>query len=114
MQKLWTTGKFVFEKTKKEKESRKNSKALELKELRISPNIAENDLIVKIKNAKRFLSDGHSVKFTMRFRGREIVKSEIGKSILDKISNDLSDISDITKKPAMEGRAMYMILSKKK
>ena len=106
-------GKYKFEQAKKEKESRKNQKAVELKEIRVTPNIGTHDFEFKSKNARSFLESGNKVKFTVRFRGRELNNTKAGEVILNKFIEDLSDISNVEKKPLLEGKTMFIILSKK-
>lgn len=112
--KLMDYGKLEFEKAKRQKEARKKSKQTETKEIRLSPNIAEHDITYKSKNARDFIEKGNKVKVTMRFRGREIAKSDIGKDVMSKFAKTLEDVAEIVKKPSMEGRTMQMILAKKK
>ena len=111
--KIMTYGKYKFEQAKKEKESRKNQKAVELKEIRVTPNIGEHDFTFKSKNARSFLEAGNKVKFTVRFRGRELNNIKAGEIVLNKFVEDLSDISTVEKKPFLEGKTMFVILSKK-
>lgn len=111
--KLMNYGKYKFEQAKKEKESRKNQKAIELKEIRVTPNIGEHDFIFKSKNARSFIEAGNKVKFTVRFRGRELNNVKAGEVVLNKFVEDLSDISTVEKKPFLEGKTMFVILSKK-
>ena len=111
--KLMNYGKYKFEQAKKEKESRKNQKAVELKEIRVTPNIGEHDFTFKSKNARSFLEAGNKVKFTVRFRGRELNNVKAGEIVLNKFVEDLSDISTVEKKPFLEGKTMFVILSKK-
>jgi len=111
--KLMNYGKYKFEQAKKEKESRKNQKALELKEIRVTPNIGDHDFSFKSKNARSFLMSGNKVKFTVRFRGRELNNTKAGETILNKFIEDLSDISVVEKKPLLEGKTMFIILAKK-
>ena len=106
-------GKYKFEQAKKEKESRKNQKAVELKEIRVTPNIGEHDFTFKSKNARSFLEAGNKVKFTVRFRGRELNNVKAGEIVLNKFVEDLSDISTVEKKPFLEGKTMFVILTKK-
>ena len=107
-------GKLEFEKAKRQKEARKKSKQTETKEIRLSPNIAEHDISYKSKNARDFIEKGNKVKVTMRFRGREIAKNDIGRDVMFKFAETLEDVAEIVKKPSMEGRSMQMILAKKK
>ncbi len=111
--KLMNYGKYKFEQAKKEKESRKNQKAVELKEIRVTPNIGEHDFLFKSKNARAFLESGNKVKFTVRFRGRELNNVKAGEQVLNKFIESLSDISVVEKKPFLEGKNMFIILSKK-
>ncbi len=111
--KLMNYGKYKFEQAKKEKESRKNQKTVELKEIRVTPNIGEHDFSFKSKNARTFLESGNKVKFTVRFRGRELNNTKAGEIVLNKFVEDLSDISTVEKKPFLEGKTMFVILTKK-
>ncbi len=106
-------GKYKFEQAKKEKESRKNQKAVEVKEIRVTPNIGEHDFGFKSKNARSFLESGNKVKFTVRFRGRELNNIKAGEAVLNKFIEDLAEISTVEKKPFLEGKTMFVILSKK-
>ncbi len=106
-------GKYKFEQSKKEKEARKKSKSFETKEIRITPNIDTHDLDFKIKNAQRFLDDGNKVRFTVRFRGREMNYIKQGEEVLNQIITLLQDVAVPEKKPILEGRNMFIILSKK-
>lgn len=111
--KLMNYGKYKFEQAKKEKESRKNQKTVELKEIRVTPNIGDHDFGFKSKNARAFLEAGNKVKFTVRFRGRELNNVKAGETVLNKFAEDLSDISTVEKKPFLEGKTMFVILTKK-
>ena len=111
--KLMNYGKYKFEQAKKEKESRKNQKTVEIKEIRVTPNIGEHDFTFKSKNARSFLEAGNKVKFTVRFRGRELNNVKAGEIVLTKFVEDLSDISTVEKNPFLEGKTMFVILSKK-
>ena len=111
--KLMNYGKYKFEQAKKEKESRKNQKTVEIKEIRVTPNIGEHDFTFKSKNARSFIEAGNKVKFTVRFRGRELNNVKAGEVVLTKFVEDLSDISTVEKKPFLEGKTMFVILSKK-
>ena len=111
--KLMNYGKYKFEQAKREKESKKNQKVLETKELRITPNIEQHDFEFKAKNARRFLEDGNKVKITVRFRGRELNYVKAGEDTLNKFVDTLSDISTVEKKPLLEGKNMFVILAKK-
>lgn len=111
--KIMNYGKYKFEQAKKEKESRKNQKTVELKEIRVTPNIGDHDFSFKSKNARTFLESGNKVKFTVRFRGRELNNTKAGEIVLNKFVEDLSDISTVEKKPFLEGKTMFVILTKK-
>ena len=111
--KIMNYGKYKFEQTKKEKEARKKQKTLEIKEIRVTPNIEQHDFEFKAKNARKFLEDGNKVKITLRFRGREMNYMKLGEEVLKKFIEALEDISVPEKKPLLEGRNMFMILAKK-
>lgn len=106
-------GKFRYEQSKREKEARKNQKVIQVKEVRLSPSIEENDVQTKLKNVKKFLQKGDKVKLTIRFRGREITHQELGRKILDRMADEVKDISEIERQPKLEGRQMIMILTPK-
>lgn len=111
--KIMNYGKYKFEQAKKEKESRKNQKTVEIKELRVSPNIGDHDFEFKSKNARNFLEAGNKVKVTLRFRGRELNNVKAGEAILNKFIESLEDIANVEKKPFLEGKTMFIILSNK-
>ena len=111
--KIMNYGKYKFEQAKKEKEAKKKQKVLEVKELRVTPNIEEHDFGFKSKNARKFLNDGNKVKITVRFRGREVNNSKAGEAVLNKFIENLEDIATVEKKPKLEGRNMFTILAKK-
>ncbi len=107
-------GKFRYEQSRKEKQSKKNQKVMEIKEIRMSPNIDTNDLNTKIGAARKFLSKGNKVKLTLRFRGREMAHAQASKHILDDFAAALEDVAVVEKPAKLEGRNMTMILSEKK
>ena len=107
-------GKYRYELARKEKEARKKQKVIEIKEIRLSPNIDTNDLNTKINAAKKFLTKGDRVKVTLRFRGREMAHMASSKHILDDIAQSLSDIAVVEKAPKVEGRSMTMFLTEKR
>ena len=107
-------GKFRYEQARKEKEARKKQKIIEIKEIRLSPNIDTNDLNTKISAARKFISKGDKVKITLRFRGREMAHMANSKHILDDFAEALSDIASIEKAPKVEGRSMTMFLTEKR
>jgi translation initiation factor IF-3 len=111
--KIMNYGKYKFEQAKKEKESRKNQKSVEIKEIRVTPNIGDHDFEFKSRNARSFLESGNKVRITLRFRGRELNNIKAGEDILKKFIEDLSDISTVEKKPFLEGKTLFIILSKK-
>ena len=107
-------GKYRYEQARKEKEARKKQKTVEIKEVRLSPNIDTNDLNTKINNAKKFISKGNKVKVTLRFRGREMAHVQQSKHILDDFAETLADVAVVEKPAKMEGRAMSMVLTEKR
>lgn len=107
-------GKFRYEQTRKEKEAKKKQKVVEIKEIRLSPNIDTNDLNTKTQNARKFLEKGNRVKVTLRFRGREMAHMAQSKHILDDFAEALSDIAMVDKEPKVEGRSMTMFLAEKR
>ncbi|WP_377888219.1 translation initiation factor IF-3 [Alkalihalobacillus sp. R86527] len=104
-------GKFRYEQQKKEKEARKKQKIITVKEVRLSPNIEEHDFNTKLRNARKFLDKGDKVKASIRFRGRMITHSDIGKKVLERLAEDCKDIATVESKPKMEGRSMFLILA---
>ena len=107
-------GKFRYEQARKEKEAKKKQKVIEVKEIRLSPNIDTNDLNTKSNNARKFLTKGDKVKVSLRFRGREMAHMNSSKHILDDFAESLSDIAVIDKAPKVEGRSMTMYLTEKR
>ena len=107
-------GKYKYEQIRKEKEAKKKQKTVEIKEIRLSPNIDTNDLNTKINAARKFLTKGDRVKITLRFRGREMAHMNNSRHILDDFAQSLSDISVIEKAPKVEGRSMTMFLTEKR
>ena len=106
-------GKYRYELAQKEKEAKRKQKTIEIKEVRLSPNIEENDLNTKVNNARKFLSKGNKVKVTLRFRGREMAHMYKSKHILDEFAESVADIAVIEKAPKVEGRTMTMYLTEK-
>ena len=106
-------GKYKYEQTRKEKLAKKKQKVIDVKEVRMSPNIDTNDLNTKINHAKKFLAKGARVKVTLRFRGRELAHVNASKGILDDFAKALEDVATIDKKPKFEGRSMTMFLAPK-
>ena len=111
--KLMNYGKFRFEQSKREKEARKNQHVVEIKEIRMSPGIDVGDFNTKLKNAQKFLADGNRVKVSVRFRGREMAHTEIGRDLLVKFAESCAEVAAMDKSPKLEGRNMSMFLSPK-
>ena len=111
--KLMNYGKYRFERSKKEKEARKNQQVVEVKEIRMSPSIDTNDFNTKVKNAQKFLKDGNRVKVTVRFRGREMAHTSLGEELLKQFGADCDEIATVAKGAKLEGRNMSMFLSPK-
>ncbi len=107
-------GKYRYEMARKEKEAKKKQKTVEIKEIRMSPNIDSNDLNTKMNNARKFLEKGNKVKVTLRFRGREMAHVNTSTHILTEFAEQLSDIAVTEKAPKLEGRSMSLVLSQKK
>ncbi|MCM1174815.1 MAG: translation initiation factor IF-3 [Blautia sp.] len=107
-------GKFRYEQARKEKEAKKKQKVIEIKEIRLSPNIDTNDLNTKVNAARKFITKGDRVKVTLRFRGREMTHMNSSKHILDDFAGALSDIAVMEKAPRVEGRSMTMFLAEKR
>jgi len=107
-------GKYRYEQARKEKEAKKKQKTVEIKEIRLSPNIDTNDLNTKMNAARKFLSKGDKVKVTLRFRGREMAHMASSKHILDDFAENLSDVATLEKAPKVEGRSMTMFLTEKR
>ena len=111
--KIMNYGKYKFEQSKKEKEARKKQKSFEMKEIRVTPNTDTHDFEFKAKNARKFLEDGNKLKITVRFRGREMNYKSQGEELLNKFVEALADIANTEKRPIMEGKNMFIILTKK-
>ncbi len=107
-------GKYRYELARKEKEARKKQKIVEVKEVRLSPNIEANDLNTKINAARKFLEKGDKVKVTLRFRGREMAHMASSKHILDDFAEQLNEIAVVEKPAKVEGRSMAMVLAVKR
>lgn len=111
--KIMDYGKYIFEQAKKEKEAKKNQKIVCLKEVRISATIEEHDFNFKVKNAIKFLQDGDKVKVSVKFKGRELNYTSLGKIVLNKFADTCLDVGTVEKAPRLEGRSMTMVLSPK-
>lgn len=108
--KIMDYGKWKYEESKKQSEAKKAQKVVETKELKIRPNIDVHDFQVKIKAAERFIEDGNKVKFTVRFKGREITNQDSGIQLLNRVKAELGDKMKVDKEPMMEGRQMVMFV----
>ena len=107
-------GKYRYEMARREKEAKKKQKVIEVKEVRLSPNIDTNDLNTKMNNARKFIQKGNKVKVTLRFRGREMAHMSNSKHILDDFAEKLSDVAVVEKAAKLEGRSMSMVLAEKR
>ena len=108
---LMDYGKFLYERSKKEREARKSQKQTEIKEIRLRPRTGEHDIAYKVRDARRFLKKGAKVKVRIRFRGREITHPELAKVLLDRVATELSDVALVEQEGRMEGHTMLMILA---
>ena len=109
--KILDFGKFKYESQKKKNEAKKRQKVVEIKEIKVRPNIDENDYQVKMRAMKSFIEEGDKVKVTLRFRGREMAHQEIGIRVLERIRNELVESTKVEQMPRMENRQMIMVLS---
>jgi len=109
--KILDYGKFKYEAQKKKNEAKKKQKVIEVKEIKMRPNIDEHDYQTKMRNVNRFLGDGDKVKLTMRFRGREMAHQEIGLNVLKRIQDELAEIAKVEAHPKLEGRQMIMVVA---
>ena len=109
--KLMDYGRYRFEQSKKEREFRKNQKVITVKEVRLSATIEDHDIDVKFKNAVKFLKEGNKVKVTIRFRGRQITHSEIGRQVMNEFAERIKEYGTVDKAPQIEGRNMSMFIS---
>ncbi len=107
-------GKYIFEKSKKDKEQRQKNKQIQIKEIKFRPGTDEGDYQVKLRNLTRFIEDGNKVKVTLRFRGREMAHQGLGTKLLNRIKDDLAELTNVESFPSMEGRQMVMVLAPKK
>ena len=106
-------GKFKYQEQKKKNEAKKKQKVIETKELKIRPGTGEHDYQVKIKNAQKFLKEGNRVKFSLRFKGREMEHSNLGIEMLKRVKNDLEDIIRVEMEPKIEGRQAFLVVAPK-
>lgn len=111
--KIMDYGKYKYEQTRKEKESKKKQKVVEIKEIRLSSTIATHDFEFKSKNARKFLEDGNKVKATIKFKGREVNNTTFGANVLNKFAESLEDVGTVDKAPKLEGRSMMLMINPK-
>ena len=104
-------GKFKYEAQKRANEARKKQKVIDVKEIKLRPNIDEHDYQVKMKNVKKFISAGDKVKVTLRFRGREMAHQELGAQVLTRVREEMEELTKVEAMPKMEGRQMVMVLA---
>ena len=109
--KILDYGKFKYEAQKRKNEARKKQKVIEVKEIKLRPNIDHHDFEVKMRSVKKFIDNGDKVKITLRFRGREMAHQELGKDLLERVAEDTAEIGKIDSIPKMEGRQMTMMIS---
>lgn len=109
--KILDYGKFKYEQQKKRNEARKKQKVIEIKEVKVRPNIDENDYQVKMRSVKSFLGDGDKVKVTLRFRGREMAHQELGIKVLERIRTEMDELAKVEQMPRLENRQMIMVLA---
>jgi len=109
--KILDYGRFKYQDQKKKNEARKKQKTIDIKEIKMRPNIDTHDYDVKMRSINRFIADGDKVKVTMRFRGREMVHQELGLKVLDRVRNQLEEVAKVEQFPRMEGRQMIMIVA---
>ena len=109
--KILDFGKFKYEQQKKKNEAKKKQKVIEIKEIKVRPNIDENDYQVKMRAMKSFIEEGDKVKVTLRFRGREMAHQELGTQLLDRVRTDTATLAKVEQEPKFEGRQMIMVLA---
>ena len=111
--KIMDYGKYRFEQSKREKEAKKNQRVIEIKEIRLSPNIDVHDFDTKVGHARKFLSAGNKTKVSIRFRGREMTHTDLGLTIMAQFAEKCADIASVEKPATLEGRQMLMFLAPK-
>ena len=111
--KILDYGKYKYEQQKKANEARKKQKVVEIKEIKVRPNIDDHDYEVKMKQMKSFIGEGDTVKVTLRFRGREMAHQELGVKVLERIRNDLTELVKVEQMPKLENRQMVMVVAPK-
>ena len=109
--KILDYGKFKYEAQKKRNEARKNQKIIEVKEIKMRPNIDDHDYDVKMRSVNKFLTDGDKVKVTMRFRGSEMAHQDIGMNVLMRVKDDVEELAKVEQYPKLEGRQMVMVIA---
>ena len=109
--KILDFGKFKYEAQKKKNEAKKKQKVIEVKEIKMRPNIDDHDYQTKMRAVNRFLDDGDKVKLTMRFRGREMAHQEIGLNVLRRVQDELAEVAKVESHPKLEGRQMIMVVA---
>ena len=112
--KILDYGKFKYEAQKRKNEARKKQKIIDVKEIKLRPNIDNNDFIVKMKQVKKFIENGDKVKITLRFRGREMAHQTLGATVLDRVQDDTEELCKVETLPKLEGRQMVMVIAPKK
>lgn len=108
---LMDYGKYKYEQSKREKEAKKRQRVINIKEVKLRLNIEDHDFLVKAKSTERFLRDGDKVKATIMFRGREIVHTQLGQVLLNRLAEHVKDIATIERQPRLEGKNMVMVLA---
>lgn len=109
--KILDFGKYKYEQQKKKNEAKKKQKVVEIKEIKIRPNIDDHDYDVKMRQAKSFIGEGDKVKVTLRFRGRELAHVDLGMRVLERVKGELDEIAKVEQMPRMENRQMIMVLT---
>ena len=112
--KILDFGKYKYETQKRKADAKRKQKVVEIKELKLRPMIDTHDYEVKVKQAKKFLSEGNKVKFTMRYKGRELSANNLGKEVLDRLLEDLEGLCKLDQAPKLDGKQMMMIISPEK
>jgi translation initiation factor IF-3 len=109
--KILDYGKFKYVEQKKKHEARKKQKTIDIKEIKLRPNIDQHDYDVKMRNVRRFLTEGDKVKVTLRFRGREMAHTDLGMKVLERVREDMDELAKVEQFPKMEGRQMIMVMA---
>jgi translation initiation factor IF-3 len=109
--KILDFGRFKYESQKRAAETRRNQKIVEIKEVKVRPNIDDHDYEVKMKQSRKFLEEGDKVKVTLRFRGREMAHQDLGIQLLDRVRSELNDLAKVESEPRLEGKQMIMIMA---